>query len=175
MLQTIISSKTRIKLLLRFFLNPESKGYLRSLESEFKEGSNSIRLELNKFEEAGLLQSTFRGNKKFYSANTNHPLYPNLHDIVFKYIGLDQIISEVVQRLGGLKQVFILGDYAKGLDSGVIDLLFVGRDLDISYLVKLIGIAEKHINRKIRYINFNTIQELSTPLERQDHLLIWEN
>ena len=51
MLDTLITSKTRIKLLLKFFLNAQTKSYLRSLEGEFGESTNAIRLELNKFEE----------------------------------------------------------------------------------------------------------------------------
>ena len=64
MLQTLITSKTRIKLMLKFFLNSSSTGYLRGLETEFDESTNSIRLELNRFEEAGLLTSITDNNKK---------------------------------------------------------------------------------------------------------------
>ena len=77
MLETLISSRTRIKLLLKFFLNAQSKGYLRSLEHEFGESTNAIRLELNKFEEAGMLSSESEGNKKVYRANPKHPLFEN--------------------------------------------------------------------------------------------------
>ena len=53
MIETLISSKTRIKLLLKFFLNSNTTAYLRGLEEEFGESTNSIRLELNRFEKAG--------------------------------------------------------------------------------------------------------------------------
>jgi DNA-binding MarR family transcriptional regulator len=56
-LDTLIQSKTRLKLLLRFFLNPESSAYLRGLAQEFNESTNAVRVELNRFEEAGLIQS----------------------------------------------------------------------------------------------------------------------
>ena len=69
MLDTLITSKTRIKLLLKFFLNSNSSSYLRGLESEFGESSNAIRLELNKFEKAGLLTTTTNGNKKMFKAD----------------------------------------------------------------------------------------------------------
>ena len=85
MLETLITSKTRLKLLLKFFLNSNSSSYLRELESEFHESTNAIRLELNRFEEAGLLQSQTKGNKKFYHANTDHPLYPDINSILLKY------------------------------------------------------------------------------------------
>ena len=55
MIETLISSKTRIKLLLKFFLNSNTTSYLRSLESEFGESTNAIRVELNRLENAGML------------------------------------------------------------------------------------------------------------------------
>ena len=50
MIETLISSKTRVKLLLKFFLNSRNTAYLRNLEEEFEESTNGIRVELNKFE-----------------------------------------------------------------------------------------------------------------------------
>ena len=84
MLDTLITSKTRIKLLLKFFLNSNASSYLRNLEGEFGESTNGIRLELNKFEKAGLLSSRISGNKKLYSANTAHPLFNDIHNILLK-------------------------------------------------------------------------------------------
>jgi hypothetical protein len=75
MIETLISSKMRIKLLLKFFLNSRSRSYLRGLETEFGDSTNAIRLELNRFEKAGMLKSYTEGNKKFFQANTDHPLY----------------------------------------------------------------------------------------------------
>lgn len=92
MLETLVSSKTRVKLLLKFFLNSKTEGYLRGLEQEFGESSNSIRLELNRFEKAGMLKSSANGNRKYFTANTTHPLFSEVHNIIRKYIGVDKII-----------------------------------------------------------------------------------
>ncbi len=73
MIQTLITSETRIKLLMKFFLNSSTRAHLRGLETEFGESSNSIRVELNRFEEAGMLNSIRDGNKKVYQANVNTP------------------------------------------------------------------------------------------------------
>ena len=69
MIEALISSKTRIKLLLKFFLNSSNKSYLRGLETEFGDSTNGIRLELNKLEEAGLLKTRIKGNKKIFQPN----------------------------------------------------------------------------------------------------------
>ena len=151
MLETLITSKTRIKLLLKFFLNSNSSSYLRNLENEFGESSNAIRLELNKFEEAGLLHSELDGNKKLFRANTKHPLFRDIHNILLKYIGFDKILK-VIHKLGNLDKVFVTGAFARGLDHPVIDLIFVGEDLNKNYLMKLVDKAERLINRRIRYM-----------------------
>ncbi|MEI6823713.1 MAG: ArsR family transcriptional regulator, partial [Bacteroidota bacterium] len=103
MIEALITSKTRIKLLLKFFLNSEKESYLRGLENDFSESTNSIRLELNKFEKAGLLNTSTKGNKKIFKANTQHPLFSDINSILNKYVGIDQIIKRIVNKLGNLE------------------------------------------------------------------------
>ena len=154
MIETLISSKTRIKLLLKFFLNSNTKAYLRSLQSEFGESTNAIRLELNRLEGAGMLRSEMNGNKKVFQANIKHPLFDEVHNIMLKHIGLDRIIENVIERLGEVEQVYLVGEFSKGLDSHIIDLIFIGA-IDKEYLLQLIDKAEGLIKRKIRYIIYN--------------------
>lgn len=154
MIETLISSKTRIKLLLKFFLNSNTKAYLRSLQSEFGESTNAIRLELNRLEGAGMLSSEMNGNKKVFQANIKHPLFDEVHNIMLKHIGLDRIIENVIERLGEVEQVYLVGEFSKGLDSHIIDLIFIGA-IDKEYLLQLIDKAEGLIKRKVRYIIYN--------------------
>lgn len=154
MIETLISSKTRIKLLLKFFLNSSTTSYLRGLQTEFGESSNGIRLELNKLEKAGMLSSFAKGNRKYFRANTEHPLYDEIHSIIRKHVGLDRLIETVIERLGAVERVFLVGSFSKGTDSNIIDLLLIG-DIDESYLIKLIPKAETLIKRKVRYIIFS--------------------
>ncbi len=175
MLEALITSKTRIKLLLKFFLNSESESYLRGLESDFCESTNAIRLELNKFEEAGLLHAINRGNKKIFRANTFHPLFADINSIIHKYVGIDQIIKRIINKLGNLEKVFLTGSLAAGNDSSHIDLLFVGDDIDTEYLSQLIHKAEAFISRKIVFQICNP-NELDVKLfaKNEKFLLIWQ-
>ena len=153
MLDTLISSKTRIKLLVRLFLNPGNSAHLRGLADEFEESTNAVRLELNRFEEAGMVLSEASGNKKLYKANSEHPLFKDINSILRKYIGLDRIVETIIGQIGDLSHVYLTGDYAQGRDSGVIDLIFVG-NVNKSYLVLLVGKAESLIGKKIRYLTY---------------------
>lgn len=175
MIEALISSKTRIKLLLKFFLNSNASSYLRGLESEFGESSNAIRLELNRFEKAGMLESRSQGNKKYFSANTKHPLFGEIHNIVLKYVGFDKIIENVVHRLGNVREVFVVGEFARGLDSPMIDLIFIG-DIDKMYLLTLVEKVEKLIDRKIRYIIYSENEKKSIDWRhfQIEPLLLWK-
>jgi len=176
MLETLISSKTRIKLLLKFFLNSKATSYLRGLESEFGESSNGIRIELNRFEKAGMLTSYVKGNKKYFKANTEHPLFHDTHNIIMKYIGFDKIIDTIIENLGDIRRVFVTGAFAMGLDGNTIDLVFVG-DINKSYLVELVEKVEKHIHRRIRYIVYSEqeMDEMKWEKMNDNALLLWES
>jgi len=156
MLSTLITSKTRVRLLVKFFLNPTMKAYLRQLAEEFGESTNSVRIELNRLTEAGLLESYAEGNTIMYQAKTSYPLFPELKKIVSKITGIDQIIEEVIQRLGSLHSAYLIGDYAKGIDSGTIEVILVGEKVDEVYLKELILKAEELISRKIIYLVFDS-------------------
>ncbi len=154
MLESLITSKTRIKLLLKFFLNIQNQGYLRSLEQEFNESTNGIRQELNRFEHAGLLLAESDGNKKLYRANIKHPLFKDLNSIIRKFIGVEEVIEKIIDRLGNVQKVYLEGRIAQGLDSDIIDLMIIGNDIDRNYLSTLVEKAEPLIGRKIRYLVF---------------------
>ena len=175
MIEALISSKTRIKLLLKFFLNSNTVAYLRGLESEFGESSNGIRVELNRFEAAGMLTSFLRGNKKMFQANVGHPLFGEIHGILMKYVGLDRVIEEVIERLGDVKKVYLVGDFSGGKDSQMIDLVIVG-DVNKGYLVELVEKAEKLVKRKIRYVIYGLDEEGGIDFGGLDTepLLLWD-
>ena len=172
MIDSLITSKTRIKLLLKFFLNSQTMSYLRSLESEFGESTNSIRVELNRLEQAGLLNSANKGNKKMFFANISHPLFNDINSILKKFIGIDQIIEQVTSQLGDLQSAYLTGDLAVGRDSKIIDLALVGDKLDKAFIDKLITFAENTITRRIKYIVLSS-DELIQFFDKEPKLLIW--
>ena len=153
MLDTLITSKTRVKMLLKFFSNSSASAYLREMAKEFGESTNSIRLELNNLSEAGYLVAEEKGRSIYYSANIKHPLYKELKTLVHRYLGIDKIIDDVIhkllKRLGKLEMAFITGDYSEGRDSGIIDLIIVG-DIDQGYLKQCVDKVEKLIHRRVR-------------------------
>jgi hypothetical protein len=172
-LDTLITSKTRIKLLLRFFLNSNTTSYLRNLETDFDESTNSIRLELNRFEKAGLLVSGKEQNRKIFKANVNHPLFPDINNILRKYVGFDQIIDKVLGHLGSVKRAYITGDLAKGKDANEINLFLIGTELDLVYLDHLINKTKNLIHRDITCTLLDEGHEAKFLKDNGDAFLIW--
>ena len=175
-LSGLISSKTRVKLLMRFFLNPQTRSYLRELAKEFGVSSNAVREELNQLTQTRLLKSEKSGRNVFYSANTAHTLFPELRSMVQKIMGIDQVIDGIVQRLGNLEQAFLTDDYAAGKDSGIIDIILVG-DINYKNLHHLTKKTERHIKRKIRtlLLSKNEKKKLHELLRNRPHLLMWKS
>ena len=175
MIETLISSKTRVKLLLKFFLNSRTTAYLRSLEEEFGESTNGIRLELNKFEKAGFIDSYSEGNKKIFKANTKHPLFKDINSIVLKLSGLDHVVDYIIQRIGDLHKVYLVGKLANGQNTNIIDIVLVGDNINQTFLLEQVQKAEKKIGKKIRYVHFSSGEfDLNKIKEPGMHpLLLW--
>ena len=174
MLESIITSKTRVKLLMKFFLNPYTNSYLREIATEFSESTNGVRVELNRLTKAGLLLSKRSGRLVEYTSNKEHQLFNEITSIVQKFVGIDQVIDKLVLKLGDVKSAYIIGDYARGIDSGIIDILLIG-DINKTELARIVDNASFNINRKIRYLILTKkeFQKLSSELRIEKALLIW--
>lgn len=169
MLESLITSKTRVKLLVKFFINSQTKAYLRGLEEEFGESTNAIRVELNRFEQAGLIESETIGNRKYFKANTQHAFFTDIHQLLLKYVGIDTLIDKVIAKVGHLESAYITGDFACSMQSKVIDVLLVGTKLDQNYINQLIEKAEKLVSFKVRYLTVapNELDLYLTPNDPQ--------
>jgi hypothetical protein len=171
----LIASKTRIKLLIRFFFNPQTRSYLRELSKEFDVSTNSVREELNQLTGTDLLKSEKNGRQVYYMANQDHPLFPELRSMVGKVMGIDRVIDGIVGRLGDLESAYLIDDYAEGKDTGIIDLVLVG-NIDHYHLNDLSRKTERYINRKIRslVLDKGEYNDLLPRLKQRPRVLIWE-
>ena len=156
MLKNIISSKTRRKLLIKFFVNIANRSYLNSLADEFDESTNSVRKELNNLTNANYLISERIDNKVYYNANVKHPLFNEIQSLVKKYLGIEKIIDTVLKNIGDVQEIYLLGDYAEGKDNGQIDVLLVGNKFDNKYIKIIEKKISKLVNRKVIFLSSNS-------------------
>ena len=151
MLGELITSKTRLRLLIKFFISQANRGYLNGLANEMGESTNAIRKELNHLEGAGYLEKIKVNNKIEYKANTNHPLFEVLRKVVLKHLGLEDIVEKVLERMGDVENIILVGDYAKGNDSGLIEVFLIGKELNMEYIAQLEDKIEGIIGRKVSF------------------------
>ena len=169
MLNQLITSKTRLRLLIKFFISQTNKGYLNGLANEMGESTNSIRKELNHLYDAGYIEKVKVNNKVEYKANTNHPLFEVLKKIVHKHLGLEDLVETVLERMGNVDQIILIGDYARGNDSGLVEVFLVGKELNMEYISNLENKIENLINRKVSfYITSKFLSE-------QDHIVLFNS
>jgi DNA-binding transcriptional ArsR family regulator len=171
----LISSKTRIKIMMRLFLNPLKSAYVRELAGDFQISPSQVKTELDQLREAGLLVSEKKGRQILFSANPTHPVFDELHSMVKKALGMDKILESIIERLGNLEKAILLDDYAEGKDSGIIDLVLVG-DIDSGNLQDLTRKTEKYVDRKIRTLTL-TLDEykaLLPALDSRPQFVLWE-
>ena len=154
---------------MRFFLNQNLSGYLQGLSKELDQNTNSIRVELNRLEEAGILLAKLEGRRKLYRVNEQHPLTENLTAIMRKVTGVDALVDRVVGRLPGLEQVWVYGALAQGLQSEVIECVLVGADLDQTYIKELCSRVEELTGKTV---NAQVNAEIH-PEQLGQCLLVW--
>ena len=110
-----------------------------------------------------------------FTVNTKHPLFPDINRILMKMTGLEYVVDYVLQRIGDLDKVFLVGKMSMGQSTNIIDLVLVGDNLNKAFLLEQIEKAEKKINKKIRYVHYGSAEfEISKIQEPGMHpLLIW--
>lgn len=156
-----------MRLLVKFFINAANAGYLRGLATEMNENTNAIRKELNNLSEAGYIVRDASETKVMYRANTDHPLFATLQQLIRKHIGIDRIITQILDRMGVVTRIFVLGDYAQGIDSGTIEIVIEGPTLNENYIQQLVPKIQNEIKKDVN------IQ--ITPLYVGEGLLIFEH
>ncbi len=159
-------------MLLKFFTNSASTAYLRGMAEEFDESTNAIRHELNNLSKAGYLVSQEDGRTILYRANTQHPLYNEVRNLVHKYLGIDKIVDQILSRLGDLEAAYIVGDYAIGKDSGTIELVLVG-DVNEVYLQRLAEKAKGLLHRNIKTEVMSREEFNLNKVKFEKALLVW--
>jgi hypothetical protein len=152
MLQHIIPSKTRRKILELFFHNVFENYYLRGIVRLIDEEVNAVKRELDILSEAKVLRKERRLNKIFYTLNKQYPLYDEFLRIFAKTNVLSQMIYKNLPKLGKVKFIGLSMKFAKKLPikEDEIYLLFVGI-IVVQEIVSIITPIEKEFGREINY------------------------
>jgi len=111
---------------------------------------------LKELEQETLFKTEKKGNGIYYSVNKKHPLFQEYRKIVLKTYGIENQLREILQRITGIDEAYIIGSYVKDkMDvHSDIDVLVIG-DVSIVELHKKISDLQKNISREINVINMD--------------------
>lgn len=75
-------------------------------------------------------------------------MFKLLQQVVHKYLGLDTIVEQILERMGNVKQIELIGDYVKGIDSGIIEVNVVG-EINTDYTQNIIPKISEITSRQV--------------------------
>lgn len=152
-LSDIVTSKVRTKILELFFSDLGEMYHVRGIVREIGEEINAVRRELENLEKKGLLKKEPRGNRVYYWARTDYPLFGDMVSIVTKNTGLGKSIIESRNKIGKISYVMFSGKFARGKGSkkdDEVDILIIG-EVVLPELAALIRAEESKRGREINY------------------------
>jgi predicted nucleotidyltransferase len=172
MLETLLGSRLRAKVLGWLFSHPDERYFVRQLTALVKEDSTNVSRELARLEKTGILVSTTEGRQKYYQVNRQSPIFNELHGLILKTVGVADIIKKALEpRIADIKLAFIFGSVAKRTEDRFsdIDLLVVG-DITFGEVVDLISSAEGVLSRELNPVVY-TVAEFNKRLSENHYFI----
>lgn len=169
-LKEIFSSRARAEIFRLLFSFPERNLHLREIERRSGLAVRAVSRELKKLEKLGLVQSDQDGNRLYYRANQEHPLFPDIRNLVLKTSGLVDVLRGSLKNLS-IQFAFVFGSLARATETATsdIDLLVVG-NVTLRRLTRALAGVPERLSREINPALFTT-SEFKDRVKRQDHFL----
>ena len=169
-LATLIGSKTRAEIFRLLFQRAGTELYLRELQRRSGLSIRPVQQELSKLAQMGLVKLRNDGNRIYYGANTEHPLFPEIRGIVEKTSGVSALLETALAG-PGVELAFIFGSVGAGKARPDSDLdLFVVGDIGLRTLVKRLGGMSERAGRVINS-HVMSREEFSRKAQRKDHFI----
>lgn len=172
MLETILGSKLRSKVLGWLFTHPDERYFVRQLTSLLREDSTNVSRELIRLEKTGILVSTKEGKQKYYQANRKSPIYDDLHGLIIKTTGVADVLrSALAPSAGCIKVAFVFGSIAIGNENrrSDIDMIIIG-EISFGDVSSLLHEAEEQLGREINPVVYSQ-QEFNTRVAQQQNFV----
>jgi len=172
MLEALLGSKLRSKVLGWLFTHPDERYFVRQLTKLIKEDSTNVSRELSRLEQAGILVSTTEGKQKYYQVNRQSPLFDELHGLMLKTVGVADIIRKALEpRVADIKLAFIFGSVAKRAENRFSDIdLLVAGNITFGEVCDLISTAEGTLNRELNPVVY-TLSEFNKRVSENHYFI----
>jgi len=165
-------TKTEAALLNLFLTNPERSFYMQEIGRILGKKPGAFQRTINNMVSEGMLISEYKANARFFQVNKKFPIYKELKNIVFKTVGVQGSIREVLERVGNVELSFIYGSYAKGKETYLsdIDLIVIG-NVNENKLIKELDTLEDKFQREINY-KLYTFKEFKKVIEEKEPFIL---
>lgn len=172
MLEDLIISRVRVKMLELFFLSLGNIYHVREIVRRTGEEINAVRRELAHMEKSGILGKEHRANRLFYFLRKDYPLYFDLLNLISKTSGLGGNILKNKTKLGKIKYALLSGKYVRNIPRSPtdVDLLVVGKVV-IPELAQLVRAEEVRREKELNYTVMSD-EEFDFRKKRKDPFII---
>jgi len=169
-LSEILSSKARAEIFRLLFGLLERELHVREIERQAGFSIATVRQELQKLVQLQLLITRRDGNRLYYRANNNHPLFPDIRNLVLKTSGLVEVLKCALNKKG-VNIAFIFGSIAKSQEGARsdVDLLVIGK-VSLRSLSKWLSSVTDEIGRDINP-HILSVDEFKKRKRKGDHFL----
>jgi len=143
--------RVRKRVLSLLLMNPQKRWHLRDVARKTGCSLGAVGRELARLSETQIIQSIRDGNRRYYQANRNCPLFPDLSGLIRKTAGLVDILAQALQPLAGRVVVaFVYGSHASGAAEATsdVDLMVLG-DVDFADVASAVMPLEEQLGREI--------------------------
>jgi DNA-binding transcriptional ArsR family regulator len=151
MLDKLFTSGIRADIMSLLFNSPEEKFYVREIARLVSKNPSGVKRELDNLNKMDLVTSKKEGNLKYFQANRNSPLFPELKGLIAKSLGLTGALKTIL-KASDVKTAFIFGPYINNNSLPKLNLFIVS---DSNHFDKIIGDIEKRFGTKIDYTVIN--------------------
>jgi predicted nucleotidyltransferase len=168
----LLFGQTRGRILALLFGRPEQSFYIRQIARETRTSAGSVQRELEFLANVGLIQRTDSGHQVYYQANRNHPVYPEIHALVAKTVGVFQLLGSALAPLANrISKAFVYGSLANGSENAQsdVDLMIVG-EVTLDEVLSQIAPVEPRIGRPINPTLYSG-SDFKTKIDSGNHFL----
>jgi predicted nucleotidyltransferase len=96
------------------FSLPDEAFYQRQIVRATRGGKGAVQRELEALTKAGIIVRETRGNRVYYRANRDCPIYPELSALMVKTAGVADVVRDALSQVEGVRLAFIFGSTARG-------------------------------------------------------------
>lgn len=171
LLTELLSSKTRSKIFTILFNEDVADLHLREIERKAGLTVTTLSKELKKLTDLDIIISRRDGNRLYYRANIDHPLYEDIKSLVSKTTGLIFQLRKKLENQN-ITLAFVFGSIAKNEEMAHSDVdLFIVGNIGMRSVSKLLSGVQKEIGREINPHIF-TIDEFKNRVDKKEHFVM---